>query len=103
MPEDLQADEVGSQGKETKPNLDVKPSSPKVNLSNGIKPFQSVAISMSEVISGNKLGQVVIDSRESAIIQGYTGDSCVECGSFQMVRNGSCLKCLSCGATTGCS
>jgi ribonucleoside-diphosphate reductase alpha chain len=103
MPEDLQADEVGSQGKETKPNLDVKPSSPKVNLSNGIKPFQPVAISMSEVISGNKLGQVVIDSRESAIIQGYTGDSCVECGSFQMVRNGSCLKCLSCGATTGCS
>lgn len=35
--------------------------------------------------------------------KGYTGDSCTECGSFQMVRNGSCLKCLSCGATTGCS
>lgn len=44
-----------------------------------------------------------IGQREKAKIQGYTGDSCVECGSFQMVRNGSCLKCNSCGSTTGCS
>ncbi|MCB1192000.1 MAG: vitamin B12-dependent ribonucleotide reductase [Leptospiraceae bacterium] len=41
--------------------------------------------------------------REEARHKGYTGDSCPDCGSFQMVRNGSCLKCLSCGATTGCS
>lgn len=32
-----------------------------------------------------------------------TGSSCPECGSSTMVRNGSCLKCLNCGATTGCS
>lgn len=34
---------------------------------------------------------------------GFTGDICSECGSLQMVRNGSCLKCQSCGSTTGCS
>jgi ribonucleoside-diphosphate reductase alpha chain len=40
---------------------------------------------------------------QEARTKGYTGDSCTECGSFEMVRNGSCLKCNSCGATTGCS
>ncbi len=34
---------------------------------------------------------------------GYTGDVCPECGSMTMVRNGTCLKCTTCGATTGCS
>lgn len=34
---------------------------------------------------------------------GYTGDSCTECGSMTMVRNGTCLNCTTCGATTGCS
>ena len=43
------------------------------------------------------------DARTKAKIQGYTGDSCSECGNYTMVRNGSCLKCNSCGATTGCS
>ena len=38
-----------------------------------------------------------------AIQAGYTGDICLECQSTMMVRNGTCLKCLSCGATTGCS
>ena len=34
---------------------------------------------------------------------GFTGDICEECGSAMMTRNGSCLKCMSCGSTTGCS
>jgi ribonucleoside-diphosphate reductase alpha chain len=34
---------------------------------------------------------------------GFTGDICTDCGSSQMVRNGTCLKCNACGATTGCS
>ena len=38
-----------------------------------------------------------------AVAQGFTGDSCDSCGSMQMVRNGSCLKCVACGETTGCS
>ncbi len=35
--------------------------------------------------------------------RGYTGDVCPECQSLTMVRNGTCLKCTTCGATTGCS
>lgn len=40
---------------------------------------------------------------ELARAQGYTGDVCPECGSPTMVRNGTCLKCTTCGSTTGCS
>ena len=35
--------------------------------------------------------------------KGYEGDACAECGQFTLVRSGSCLKCESCGASTGCS
>ena len=34
---------------------------------------------------------------------GYTGNACLDCGGFQMVRSGTCERCLDCGATTGCS
>jgi len=34
---------------------------------------------------------------------GFTGNTCPECGNMQMIRNGTCEKCASCGATTGCS
>ena len=39
----------------------------------------------------------------AARIKGYEGDSCAECGNFTLVRNGTCLKCDTCGATSGCS
>ncbi|MEX1059397.1 MAG: vitamin B12-dependent ribonucleotide reductase, partial [Methyloceanibacter sp.] len=38
-----------------------------------------------------------------ARLAGYTGDPCGECGNFTLVRNGTCLKCDTCGSTTGCS
>ena len=38
-----------------------------------------------------------------ARLRGYEGDMCGECGQFTMVRNGTCLKCDTCGATSGCS
>ena len=38
-----------------------------------------------------------------ARMQGYEGDPCPVCGHLTMVRNGTCLKCLTCGSTTGCS
>ncbi len=38
-----------------------------------------------------------------ARMRGYEGDSCPECGNFTLVRNGTCLKCDTCGGTTGCS
>lgn len=38
-----------------------------------------------------------------AKLKGYTGDICQSCGSLTMVRNGTCLKCTTCGDTSGCS
>jgi ribonucleoside-diphosphate reductase alpha chain len=43
------------------------------------------------------------DRRAEARMKGYEGESCSECGNFTMVRNGTCLKCDTCGSTSGCS
>ena len=40
---------------------------------------------------------------EVAKLQGYEGDPCQNCKEFKLVRNGTCLKCMGCGATSGCS
>jgi len=40
---------------------------------------------------------------KEARMKGYTGDICQSCGSLTMVRNGTCLKCTTCGETSGCS
>ena len=38
-----------------------------------------------------------------ARMKGYEGDPCQSCKEFMLVRNGTCLKCMNCGATSGCS
>jgi ribonucleoside-diphosphate reductase alpha chain len=47
------------------------------------------------------------DARDQKIrqakLKGYEGDACSECGAFTLVRNGTCLKCMTCGSTSGCS
>ena len=45
----------------------------------------------------------VADRRAEARMKGYVGESCPECANFTLVRNGTCLKCDTCGSTTGCS
>ncbi len=44
-----------------------------------------------------------LDRIREAKAKGYEGDSCSDCGNFTLVRNGTCLKCDTCGATSGCS
>jgi ribonucleoside-diphosphate reductase alpha chain len=50
---------------------------------------------------------IIVDAKADAIkeakLKGFAGDACTECGNFTMVRNGTCLKCNTCGATNGCS
>ncbi|GJL60887.1 MAG: vitamin B12-dependent ribonucleotide reductase [Nitrospirales bacterium] len=58
-----------------------------------------------------KVGRKVEMKRETLTItevqearqKGYEGDPCPECKQFTMVRNGTCLKCDTCGSTNGCS
>ena len=44
-----------------------------------------------------------LDRIREARIKGYEGDACGECGNFTLVRNGTCMKCETCGGTSGCS
>jgi ribonucleoside-diphosphate reductase alpha chain len=45
----------------------------------------------------------VSDRRAEAKLRGYEGESCHECQNFTLMRNGTCLKCDTCGSTSGCS
>ena len=58
--------------------------------------LENVNVVSTDVRGGN-------ESASEAIKMGYSGDPCPECGQFKLVPNGSCFKCLGCGATTGCS
>ncbi|MEE9544670.1 MAG: vitamin B12-dependent ribonucleotide reductase, partial [Rhodospirillales bacterium] len=44
-----------------------------------------------------------LEQVRNARMKGYEGDPCVECGNFTLVRNGTCMKCMTCGTTSGCS
>ena len=60
----------------------------------------------SEVMGGAtalSTGTVGLDARVKAKMQGYEGDPCGECGNYTLVRNGTCMKCNTCGGTSGCS
>jgi ribonucleoside-diphosphate reductase alpha chain len=45
----------------------------------------------------------ISERRAEAKAKGYEGEACAECQNFTLVRNGTCLKCDTCGSTTGCS
>ncbi|HYM30313.1 MAG TPA: vitamin B12-dependent ribonucleotide reductase [Candidatus Cybelea sp.] len=63
--------------------------------------YQSTAVAVQTLIDGD------VDHRLTRIreakLKGYEGDACGECGNFTLVRNGTCLKCNTCGGTSGCS
>ncbi len=48
-------------------------------------------------------GAMSMDARTIAKIQGYEGEACGDCGNYTLVRNGTCMKCNTCGGTSGCS
>ncbi|WP_166415799.1 vitamin B12-dependent ribonucleotide reductase [Cochlodiniinecator piscidefendens] len=55
------------------------------------------------VTSEPATGIVAFDHRAKAKLQGYEGDPCGDCGNYTLVRNGTCMKCNTCGGTSGCS
>ena len=72
-----------------------------------VLPTETVAVSAP--IAGGSPSEVytAIRAKRAKAIEartlGYEGDDCKTCGQFTLVRNGTCLKCNSCGTTTGCS
>jgi len=60
-------------------------------------------LAMQAVSTSDTLTVAAIDPRAKAKLQGYEGDPCGECGNYTLVRNGTCMKCNTCGGTSGCS
>ncbi|MCP4327398.1 MAG: vitamin B12-dependent ribonucleotide reductase [Alphaproteobacteria bacterium] len=68
-------------------------------VSGGASTMEAVSVDAAVIHSvDERLGQI-----REARMKGYEGDACGECGNFTLVRNGTCLKCDTCGATSGCS
>ena len=44
-----------------------------------------------------------LGAERQAKAKGYEGDACQACGQFTMVRTGACMRCDSCGHSSGCS
>ena len=61
------------------------------------------AASTAAATEGSAALDVTAQRIVEARMKGYEGEACSECGNFTMVRNGTCLKCDTCGATSGCS
>ena len=68
-----------------------------------LDPGLSVAAATSALENTTAVGATSLDPRAKARIQGYEGDPCGECGNYTLVRNGTCMKCNTCGGTSGCS
>jgi len=84
----------------------INPTPPTIIPSNGdtIKPnLESTGIPNPPSNMKKRSGNGNMDQVVEAKLKGYTGDVCQNCGSFTMVRNGTCLKCTTCGDTSGCS
>ncbi len=114
-PEDLQPDIVRSDGEaETEQNLN-SGLSPAGNATDSHEIQLTLddmdsAMADTSILQTNipELATVSTISGENSTVKeaekfGFEGDPCPECGQFTLVANGSCLKCVSCGSTTGCS
>ncbi len=53
--------------------------------------------------NGNGDGLEADGEARLAKMKGYEGDPCPVCGNFTLVRSGTCMRCDTCGSTTGCS
>jgi len=61
------------------------------------------AVRTEAVVATEAAPLTAMDARAKAKMQGYEGEACGECGNYTLVRNGTCMKCNTCGATSGCS
>ena len=64
--------------------------------------FDEVAKAVEQASNGGGSTRIQQQIQESRL-KGYDGDACNSCGNFTLVRNGTCLKCETCGSTSGCS
>ncbi|MBN8531841.1 MAG: vitamin B12-dependent ribonucleotide reductase, partial [Alphaproteobacteria bacterium] len=65
----------------------------------GVGGGDSSSLSTPGLLARNALSEKIREARS----KGYQGDACQECGNFTLLRNGTCMKCDTCGSTSGCS
>ncbi len=97
---------LSSQSAALAANLNEEPTAFKRDLEPETAPSADKVIEtevITEVVEDAQPTVSADEQRAKALMQGYTGNSCDECGNFTMVRNGTCEKCDTCGATSGCS
>ena len=116
-PDDLRADSIGKKNQQSSDeddSEDAPSSSPSPATATKTETQPKTAQAVGKVsTNGNgtsngakseaQAGGVATSTVVIAKLKGYEGDACQECGSLTLVRNGTCLKCMTCGATSGCS
>jgi ribonucleoside-diphosphate reductase alpha chain len=73
---------------------------------NGSTAYRTEGYVREEVSVSRAIGDEIdlrMERIREARMKGYEGDACGECGNFTLVRNGTCMKCTTCGSTSGCS
>tara|TARA_Y100000768_G_scaffold388994_1_gene389876 strand:- start:38793 stop:42260 length:3468 start_codon:yes stop_codon:yes gene_type:complete len=97
-PADLESDKITGESGNDEPLLEMIEKTESVTHSDG-------SVSTQKLYTKQTNSEMVSQQRKmsEAKMKGYEGESCPECQSFTMLRNGSCMKCDTCGATTGCS
>jgi ribonucleoside-diphosphate reductase alpha chain len=102
--EDLRSDTVGNKmNQAAAAATPAGPSPGLVPLRAPARPTPVRAIAPLSGGSGTATGDQPLSASAQARLKGYEGEACGDCGQFTMVRNGTCLKCVTCGTTTGCS
>ncbi|MGV6839740.1 MAG: vitamin B12-dependent ribonucleotide reductase [Planktomarina sp.] len=74
-----------------------------VALDGGVDAITALSTLVPETAQTTDTAVMEMDERTKAKMQGYEGDPCGECGNYTLVRNGTCMKCNTCGGTSGCS
>jgi ribonucleoside-diphosphate reductase alpha chain len=67
-----------------------------------LSPTQALEL-LNHTDARNHAKHAAAEKRAEARAKGYEGEACGNCGNFTLVRNGTCMKCDTCGSTTGCS
>ena len=112
-PDDLRADSIGKKDQQSDDDEAVLGSNDLPSASLGDPTTTKTVVAPRTAVPSNGNGNggsaknsstgVAVATAVIAKLKGYEGDACQECGSLTLVRNGTCLKCMTCGATSGCS
>ena len=79
------------------------PAAPAIPITVPVMAGVASAVAPAPMVRGSITEQPIAERVREALAKGYSGDACGTCGQFALVRNGTCLKCDSCGSTSGCS